>query len=59
MIRWALRLVVKRIALTAAFLLAVHALLQSLGGQYADSRGVVRMLAGLPEALGTLSSAFR
>ncbi len=59
MIRWALRLVVKRVVLMATFLLALHVVMQNVSGQYGDSPGLVRMLAGLPEALGALSGAFR
>lgn len=59
MIKWALTFLLNRIIFVMLFLLALNAYTQSSSCQYAPSRGLMPTLAGLPEALKTLTHAFR
>lgn len=59
MIKWALTFIVNRLILIGVFLLALKAVTQSSGSQYANPEGLLHALAELPKALKVLGSAFR
>lgn len=59
MIRWALKFVVNRLIFMGIFLLALNAFTQSSSCQYGNPQGFMQKLAGLPDALKTLSRSFR
>ncbi len=59
MIRWALTFVLNRLIFMLIFLLALNVYTQSSSCQYGSSRSLMPALAGIPEALKTLTHAFR
>ncbi|MBS1167481.1 MAG: hypothetical protein H6R00_3506 [Proteobacteria bacterium] len=59
MIRWVLKFVVGRLIFMGLFLLALNAFTRSSNCRYGNPQGLMQKLAGLPEALRTLSHSIR
>lgn len=59
MIRWALTFIVNRLIFVGLFVLALNAFSQGSSCQPGNPQGLSRTLAGLPDALKTLSHSLR